>query len=111
MKNNCLFLIINLLFIITNSEFLRIDNNIDFAKVEIDEPLKKIEELKNRNFLEEYYEEQLIDHFRYTSDKTYSMRYLVNDTFWDKKNNGEYIFSTYLKIKDSKKKKKNYFII
>ena len=73
--------------------------------------MEKIELLKKDNYLEKYYDGQLIDHFRYTSDKTYSMRYLVNDTFWDKKNNGEYIFSTYLKIKDSKKKKKNYFII
>ena len=42
---------------------------------------------------DEYYFDQLIDHFNaYNSNYTFKQRYFINDTFWDSSNNGPYLF-------------------
>lgn len=35
-----------------------------------------------------------IDHFSFTNNATYKMRYLINDTYWDPENNAPIFFYT-----------------
>ncbi|XP_071449372.1 lysosomal Pro-X carboxypeptidase [Hetaerina americana] len=35
-----------------------------------------------------------VDHFNFATNETFKLRYLINDTFWDQKNNGPIFFYT-----------------